>query len=151
MGLGMYVAHIWQVYSNDQFAPELAALASAPNGNTAASLKPATFEPEDTDVEKILDNAVFEPTRERPQPEPEPEPEQQPEVESGPQPLQITILGIVIEGDSGVVLYKSGQGGAPKQIMLGDKIGGWKLVELAGVFAVFEQGGEEVRIQLPLD
>jgi hypothetical protein len=147
----------WQVYQRGARLPSTSEIAFDELELTPVPLRPVAFVPEKVDLDQVLDRAVFEPTRRRPLPEqvsvpePQPEPEpvvQQPEKSSS---LDIAILGIVLQDDTGFLIVKSEGDGRPQQITLGDRIEGWTLVQLSELVAVFERDGEETRLNLGLE
>jgi general secretion pathway protein N len=77
------------------------------------------------------DRPLFSPSR-RPVPPPPPPVERVPEAAPPPPPPNVTVLGIVVDGEGARAMVRSGMKMKVERVQIGDDIGGWKVSEIEG-------------------
>jgi hypothetical protein len=85
------------------------------------------------------DRPLFSPTR-RPVPPPPPPVVHAPEVVPPPPPPNVTVVGIVLDGDGARAIVRSGMGKKSERVQIGDDIGGWKVSQIEGRRLVLSLG-----------
>jgi hypothetical protein len=85
------------------------------------------------------DRPLFSPTR-RPVPPPPPPVARVPEVVPPPPPPNVTVVGIVLDGDGARAIVRSGMGKKFERVTIGDDIGGWKVSQIEGRRLVLSLG-----------
>jgi general secretion pathway protein N len=85
------------------------------------------------------DRPLFSPTR-RPVPPPPPPVARVPEVIPPPPPPNVTVVGIVLDGDGARAIVRSGMGTKFERVQIGDDIGGWKVSQIEGRRLVLSLG-----------
>jgi general secretion pathway protein N len=85
------------------------------------------------------DRPLFSPTR-RPVPPPPPPVARAPEVVPPPPPPNVTVVGIVLDGDGARAIVRSGMGTKSERVQIGDDIGGWKVSQIEGRRLVLSLG-----------
>jgi len=77
------------------------------------------------------DRPLFSPTR-RPVPPPPPPVVRAPEVVPPPPPPNVTVVGIVLDGEGARAIVRAGMGRKFERVQIGDDIGGWKVSQIEG-------------------
>jgi hypothetical protein len=77
------------------------------------------------------DRPLFSPSR-RPVPPPPAPVERVPEAAAPAPPPNVTVFGIVIDGEGARAIVRSGMGKKVDRVQIGDDIGGWKVSQIEG-------------------
>jgi hypothetical protein len=77
------------------------------------------------------DRPLFSPSR-RPVRPPPPPVERLPEAVPPPPPPNVTVLGIVVDGEGARAMVRSGMKMKVERVQIGDDVGGWKVSEIEG-------------------
>jgi general secretion pathway protein N len=77
------------------------------------------------------DHPLFSPSR-RPVPPPPPTVERAPEAAAPPPPPNVTVIGIVVNGEGARAIIRSDAENKFDRVQIGDDIGGWKVSQIEG-------------------
>jgi hypothetical protein len=85
------------------------------------------------------DRPLFSPTR-RPVPPPPPPVARVPEAAPPPPPPNVTVVGIVLDGEGARAIVRAGMGTKFERVQIGDDVGGWKVAQIEGRRLVLSLG-----------
>jgi hypothetical protein len=115
-----------------------AAGASAQSGDSGILANPLQAQSLDH-LSATRDRPLFSPSR-RPVPPPPPPVVHAPEPVPPPPPPNVTVVGIVLDGEGARAIVRTGMGKKFERVQIGDDIGGWKVSQIEGRKLVLSLG-----------